>query len=116
MPALVDRLERDPSPAIRTRVASRMLVLRAREPMVRSALQASAAEDEDDEVRGAARYALRLDLDREPGREALARWPLRGGSAVAGARIKGSWSPDGDGRIKPWMKARKGNCVLSARS
>jgi hypothetical protein len=49
VPALVDRLERDPSPAIRTRVASRMLVLRAREPMVRSALQASAAEDEDED-------------------------------------------------------------------
>lgn len=79
VPALVDRLERDPSPVIRTRVASRMLVLRAREPLVRSGLQASAAEDEDDRVRGAARYALRLDLDREPGRAALARWPLRGG-------------------------------------
>jgi hypothetical protein len=79
VPALVDRLERDPSPVVRTRVASRMLVLRASEPLVRSALQASADEDEDEWVRGAARYALRLDLDRDPGREALARWPRNGG-------------------------------------
>jgi hypothetical protein len=79
VPALADRLERDPSPVIRARVASRMLVLRAGEPLARSALHASAAEDEDDRVRGAARYALRLDLDRDPGREALARWPRYGG-------------------------------------
>lgn len=102
VPALVDRLERDPSPVIRTRVASQMLVLRAHEPLARSALQASAAEDEDDRVRGAARYALRLNLDREPGREALARWPLRGGISgcqapprVAQARIKEPWPAGG---------------------
>jgi hypothetical protein len=47
VPALVDRLEPDPSPLIRKEVASRMLTLLAREPLVRSALQASAAEDED---------------------------------------------------------------------
>jgi hypothetical protein len=87
VPALVDRLERDPSPVIRKEVASRMLTLRARAQVVRSALQASAAEDEDPMVRWAARYALRLDLDRDPGREALARWPLDGGSAVAKARV-----------------------------
>jgi hypothetical protein len=79
VPALVDRLERDPSPVIRGRVASRMLALLAREPLVRSALQASAAEDEDEMVRWAAFYALRLDLDHDPGRQALAQWPLRGG-------------------------------------
>ena len=82
VPALVDRLEHDPSPFIRKEVASRMLTLLAREPLVRSALQASAAEDEDRMVRGASFYALRLDLDRDPGREALARWPRNGGSAA----------------------------------
>jgi hypothetical protein len=41
VPALVDRLEHDPSPFIRKDVASRMLTLLAREPLVRSALQAS---------------------------------------------------------------------------
>lgn len=79
LPALVGRLERDPSPVIRRDVASRMLVLRAGDPLVRSALQASAEQDEDGPVRWAARYALRLDLDRDPGRAALARWPARGG-------------------------------------
>jgi hypothetical protein len=83
VPALVDRLEHDPSPFIRKEVASRMLTLLAREPLVRSALQASAAEDEDRTVRGASFYALRLDLDRDPGREALARWPHNGG--ISGA-------------------------------
>ena len=79
VPALIDRLARDPSPYIRKEVASRMLSLVARQPLVRSALEASAAEDEDEMVRGAAFYALRLDLDRDPGRGALARWPLKGG-------------------------------------
>jgi hypothetical protein len=59
----------------------------AREPLVRSALQASAAEDEDPMVRWASRYALRLDLDRDPGRVALARWPLDGGSVVVMPRL-----------------------------
>lgn len=79
LPSLAHRLEQDPSPVIRRDVASRMLVLRADDPLVRSALQASAAADEDPSVRWAARYALRLDLDRDPGREALVRWPLSGG-------------------------------------
>ncbi len=79
VPALLDRLEHDPSPIVRKEVASRMLSLVAGEPVVRSALQASAAEDEDRTVRGAAFYALRLDLDHYPGREALARWPGKGG-------------------------------------
>lgn len=79
VPALVDRLERDPSPFVRKQVASRMLTLLAHDPHVRSALQASAAGDEDPQVRWAARYALRLDLEREPGRQALARWPRDGG-------------------------------------
>jgi len=47
-------------------------------------LQASAADDEDPQVRWAARYALRLDLEREPGRPALARWPRAGG--ISGCR------------------------------
>ncbi len=51
VPALVDRLEHDPSAFIRKEVASRMLTLLTREPLVRSALQASAAEDEDRMVR-----------------------------------------------------------------
>jgi hypothetical protein len=79
VPALVDRLERDPSPYIRKQIASRMLTILARDPHVRSALQASAADDEDPQVRWAARYALRLDLEGEPGRPALARWPRDGG-------------------------------------
>jgi hypothetical protein len=41
--------------------------------------------------RAYARYALRLDLDRDPGRGALARWPFVAGSAVAGVGIKESW-------------------------
>jgi hypothetical protein len=36
LPALMDRLERDPSPVIRRDVASRMLVLWARDPLVRA--------------------------------------------------------------------------------
>jgi hypothetical protein len=84
VPALVDRLERDPSSYIRKQVASRMLTLLAHDPHVRSALQASAAGDEDPQVRWAARYALRLDLEREPGRQALARWPRDGGISGCG--------------------------------
>ena len=42
------------------------------------------ADDEDPQVRWAARYALRLDLEREPGRPALARWPRDGG--ISGCR------------------------------
>jgi HEAT repeats len=83
VPALLDRLEHDPAPFVRKEIASRMLTLLARDPLVWPALQASAAEDEDRTVRGAAFYALRLDLDRDPGREALARWPHRGG--ISGA-------------------------------
>jgi hypothetical protein len=79
VPALVDRLERDPSPHVREQIASRMLTILGRDPHVSAALQASAADDEDAQVRWAARYALRLDLEREPGRQALAQWPRGGG-------------------------------------
>lgn len=79
VPALIDRLERDPSPYIRKQIASRMLTILARDPHVRAALQASAADDADAQVRWAARYALRLDLERQPGRLALAQWPHGGG-------------------------------------
>jgi HEAT repeats len=84
VPALVDRLQRDSSPHVRREIASRMLTILARDPHVRAALQASAADDEDPQVRWAARYALRLDLEREPGRPALARWPRDGG--ISGCR------------------------------
>jgi hypothetical protein len=82
VPALLDRLENDPAQYIRMLIASRMLTPLARQPQVREALQRSAASDADQVVRWAARYALRLDLDREPGREALARWPGDGGIQV----------------------------------
>jgi HEAT repeat protein len=62
LPALLNRLERDPSPRIRHRIAWRLLTPLAQDPQVRSAPHAAAAEDEDLQVRWAARYALRLDL------------------------------------------------------
>jgi hypothetical protein len=82
VPALLDRLENDPDQAMRMRIASRMLTPLADQPPVREALRRTAARDADPVVRWAARYALRLDLNREPGREALARWPRQGGVSV----------------------------------
>jgi hypothetical protein len=79
VPALLDRLEKDPRQSVRMEVASRMLTPLADQPQVREALRRTAADDADPVVRWAAPYALRLDLNREPGREALARWPRQGG-------------------------------------
>lgn len=62
--ALLDRLEHDPSPWIRTAIAGRMLTLVAHDDRVRPALQAAAAEDEMADVRLAARYAIIADLGR----------------------------------------------------
>jgi hypothetical protein len=61
VPALLDRLEQDPFPAIRKLIAQRALTRLARDPRVRAALEA-AADDRAAEVRWAARFALRLDL------------------------------------------------------
>jgi hypothetical protein len=82
VPALVDRLEHDGAQYLRMLIASRMLPPLAHQPQVREALQRSAASDADHAVRWAPRYALRLDLSREPGREALARCPREGGIQV----------------------------------
>jgi hypothetical protein len=79
---LLDLLEHDPSPAVRAQIASRQLPRLGQDPQVLAALRASAAGDQDFVVRWAARYALRLDLDRDPGRAALARWPRSGGIDV----------------------------------
>jgi hypothetical protein len=65
LPALLNRLEHDPCPVIRTVIAGRMLTVVAHDPQVRSALQATAAYDEDPVARWAARYALRVDLRPE---------------------------------------------------
>jgi hypothetical protein len=59
VPALLDHLAHDPSPVVR-RGAARSLWPLASQPAVRDALQAAAAQDEDLEVRWAARYAVRL--------------------------------------------------------
>lgn len=60
LPALLDRLRRDPEPAIRKVIATRSLAAEARSPQVRAALEATATDDGDPGVRWAARYALRL--------------------------------------------------------
>ena len=57
--ALLTRLEADPDPGIR-QGAAWWLLHRTSEERSRQALRAAAAEDEDDEVRWIARYALRL--------------------------------------------------------
>lgn len=67
MPALLDRLQWDPNPVVRKVIASRMLTPLAHDPQVRSALQATAVDDEHPGVRWAARYALHLNPDHEPG-------------------------------------------------
>jgi HEAT repeats len=60
VPALLDRLERDPDPVVRKMIASRMLPRFGRDPQVRPALQRAATDDEHPGVRWAGRYALRL--------------------------------------------------------
>jgi hypothetical protein len=68
--ALLRRLEHDPSPGVRFG-AARALGPLAGQPQVRRAFQAAAAEDEDLNVRWAARYVLRLaDLAGQPGPQA----------------------------------------------
>lgn len=62
VPAVIDRLEHDPSPHIRKLVASRVLPLLAQDPRVLAALQAAADNDDTYGVRWAARYALRISL------------------------------------------------------
>ena len=59
VPALLERLEHDPSQPVRL-MAARGLRPLARLAAVRQALQQAAAMDEDVEIRWAARYALRL--------------------------------------------------------
>jgi HEAT repeat protein len=59
IPALLDGLERDPSPVVRRIAASGLRYLAARDD-VGHALRLAAAEYEDLEVRWEARYALRL--------------------------------------------------------
>jgi HEAT repeats len=65
--ALLNRLEHDPSPAVRS-AAARALRPQAGQPQVYAAFQAAAGQDEDHLVRWEARYALRLaDLAGAPG-------------------------------------------------
>ena len=65
--ALLRRLEHDASPNVRLG-AARALSPLAGQPQVRAAFRAAAAEDEDLNVRWAAKYALRLtDLTGQPG-------------------------------------------------
>jgi HEAT repeats len=59
VPALVNRLEHDPSPAVRS-AAARALRPHAAQPQVYAAFRAAADEDEDHLIRWEARYALRL--------------------------------------------------------
>jgi len=60
VPALLNRLERDPDPGIRKLIASRMLVRFGDDPQVRPALRRTATDDEHPAVRWAGRYALRV--------------------------------------------------------
>jgi hypothetical protein len=60
VPALLDRLERDPDPAVRKLIASRALPRFGHNPQVRPALRRAATEDEHPGVRWAARYALHV--------------------------------------------------------
>jgi hypothetical protein len=60
VPALPDRLERDPDPAVRKLIASRVLTRLGHDLQVRPALHHTATEDEHPGVRWAGRYALRV--------------------------------------------------------
>jgi HEAT repeats len=65
--ALLNRLEHDPSPWVRS-AAARALRPQAGQAQVRAAFRAAADQDEDHNVRWEARYALRLaDLTEAPG-------------------------------------------------
>jgi hypothetical protein len=67
VPALLNRLEHDPSPAVRSAAAGALRAY-ARQPRVHAAFRAAADQDEDHTVRWEARYALRLaDLAETPG-------------------------------------------------
>jgi HEAT repeats/Domain of unknown function (DUF4304) len=67
VPALLNRLQHDPSPPVRSAAAGALRPL-AGQPQVYAALRAAADQDEDHEVRWGARYALRLaDLAGQPG-------------------------------------------------
>ena len=65
VPALLDRLERDPSQPVRL-MAARGIRPLARHAAVRQALQQAAASDEDVEIRWEARYAIRLTKPAGP--------------------------------------------------
>jgi hypothetical protein len=60
VPALLDRLERDPDPVVRKLIASRMLPRFGDDTRVRPALRRTATDDEHPGVRWAGRYALRM--------------------------------------------------------
>ena len=62
VPALMNRLEHDPSPLVRTRAAMALRPVASQE-QVRQAFQAAARHDEDRDVRWAARYGLRLGAE-----------------------------------------------------
>jgi hypothetical protein len=59
---LLDRLEHDPSDLARNQAATLLAPL-AQDETIRKALQDAADQDEDLQVRWAARYALRLALN-----------------------------------------------------
>jgi hypothetical protein len=66
VPALLGRLEHDPSPLVRAAAAAALRPY-AREPQVNAAFRATADQDEDHMVRWEARYALRLAAADERG-------------------------------------------------
>jgi hypothetical protein len=65
LPVLLDRLEHDPSDRVRWQAARALAPLAGRAG-VHAALHAAAAQDEDLQVRWAARYALRLAAAARP--------------------------------------------------
>ena len=69
IPALLNRLEFDPSPHVRERAALGLGRV-CDQPKVRAAFLAAAADDEDVQVRWAARYGLRLAANAAAGGQA----------------------------------------------
>jgi HEAT repeat protein len=69
IPALLNRLEFDPSPHVRERAALGLGRV-CDQPEVREAFLAAAADDEDVQVRWAARYGLRLAANAAAGGQA----------------------------------------------
>jgi hypothetical protein len=65
LPVLLDRLEHDPSHLVREDAAAPLLASRARDQPVPQALRDAARQDEDLQVRWAARYAIRLATSEE---------------------------------------------------